>query len=284
MDSLFVERENPPHLLLADEHVDVWTLPLEILPALRNRLADYLSSAEQYRASHFHFDLHRNRFITGRGSLRFILGCYLGVDPKLLEFVDGPQGKPSLAPMPKHSPLQFNLAHSDSLGIVAVTRSASVGVDIERICPVPEMNELVERFFAPRENRAFQELPTELKPSAFFNLWTRKEAWLKATGQGIGHHLHQVEVSFLPGEPARLLALPGELQFGEEWSLRDLKIAPGFGAALAVSGREPHVTCRRWDFSQSTDLSNDPSGRSPWGNPTLSRISASRQQGLFAKP
>src|SRR5437660_11420601 len=109
MDSLFVERENPPHLLLADEQVDVWTLPLEILPALRNRLADYLSSAEQYRASHFHFDLHRNRFIAGRGSLRFILGCYLGADPKLLEFVDGPQGKPSLAPMPKHSPLQFNL-------------------------------------------------------------------------------------------------------------------------------------------------------------------------------
>ena len=205
-------------------------------------------------------------------------------DPKLIEFVYGPQGKPALTPRTKNDDVQFNLAHADSVGLVAVTRTAAIGVDIERIRPLSDMNQLVHRFFSPRESRAFQKLAAELKPAAFFNLWTRKEAWLKATGQGIAHYLHQVEVSFLPGEPARLLGLPGELRCGEEWSLRDLKTAPGFAAALAVSCEEPIVTCRRWDFPDSADVAVEQSSKSTLEIPGRARTSVHNQQVLFSKP
>jgi len=284
MDSFCVDRKTPAGHLLGPAEVKVWMLPLDVSSLLRNRLEVLLCPAERYRASRFHFELHRNRFIVGRSSLRLILGHYLEVDPKLIEFVYGPQGKPALTPRTKNDDVQFNLAHADSVGLVAITRTAAIGVDIERIRPLSDMNQLVRRFFSPRENRAFQKLAAELKPAAFFNLWTRKEAWLKATGQGIAHYLHQVEVSFLPGEPARLLGLPGELRCGEEWSLRDLKTAPGFAAALAVSCEEPIVTCRRWDFPDSADVAVEQSSKSTLEIPGRARTSVHNQQVLFSKP
>src|SRR5207302_8233420 len=130
--------------------------------------------------------------------------------------------------------LHINLAPSDGLALVAVTRVCPVGVDVERIRPLRDAEGIIERFFSPRESAALKALPADQKPVAFFNLWTRKEAWLKATGDGIGESLNQSEVSLLPDEPARFLSILGDTQVAAAWTLQDLSPAAGFKAALAA--------------------------------------------------
>jgi 4'-phosphopantetheinyl transferase len=205
-----------------------------------------LAPVERERAARFRFERDRNRFMVGRGALREILGHYLQIDPIKVEFIYGPHGKPLLADNGREGGWQFNLAHSDALALVGVTCAGNIGVDIERIRPVNDVDELVARFFCPREIAAFHALPEEQKPIAFFNLWTRKEAWLKATGEGIGHSLNRVEVAFLPGEAARLLSLPEGPHAGDYWTLHQLDPAPGFAAALAVRAADRTLACWRW--------------------------------------
>jgi 4'-phosphopantetheinyl transferase len=184
-----------------------------------------------------------------------------------LQFAYGPHGKPALAGgQPAEADPQFNLAHSENLALLAFAHTGAVGVDVEQVRPMPDADQLVARFFSPREQFAFKQLPDEQKPAAFFNLWTRKEAWLKATGDGIGHLLSQVEVSFLPGEPARLLSVPPSRPGAEpdvarsagpdpireapnwpKWSLYHLTPAPGFTAALALAQPASVVHCWRWE-------------------------------------
>ncbi len=141
--------------------------------------------------------------------------------------------------------IRFNLSHSEGVGLVALTRQTEIGVDVERVRALPEADELVKRFFSRREGIAYAQLPSDQKPAAFFNLWTRKEAWLKATGEGIAHSLHLVEVSFLPDEPARLLYLPAHLGAQAGWSLQALSPLAGYAAAVAVKAQSPRVSCWR---------------------------------------
>ncbi|HEV2393476.1 MAG TPA: 4'-phosphopantetheinyl transferase superfamily protein [Verrucomicrobiae bacterium] len=171
-----------------------------------------MSDDEIQRAGRFHFEQHRNRFIAGRGLLRAVLARYLCAAPKQIKFAYGTNGKPCLAKSTGGDNLEFNLAHSEDVALLAVTRTFPVGIDVERIRPMPDAAELVARFFSPRESAIFRGLPSEEQSSAFFSLWTRKEALLKATGEGIGHLLNQVEVSFLPGEPVRIIRMPEGFQ------------------------------------------------------------------------
>lgn len=217
---------------LAATDVHVWAVHLAPDPGALARLANILSTEEQARASRFRFGRHRNRFITARGVLRLILAKYLDCAPDQLDFVYGPNGKPALAGGLAESALFFNLAHSEDLALIAVTQLGQIGVDVEQIRAVSDANELVERFFSVRESALFQTLPTNQKDIAFLNLWTRKEAWLKATGEGIAQSLNQVEVTFLPGESARILALPE--QSPPDWALRELIPAAGFIGAIAL--------------------------------------------------
>jgi 4'-phosphopantetheinyl transferase len=210
-------------------------------------LEGILSSSELERARRFRFDQHRNRFIAGRGLMRTLLSRYLETKPAKLEFVYNPYGKPFLSGAFAESRLNFNLAHSENLAIFAVTRAGTIGVDVERIRPLTDADQLAVSSFSARESAAFHNLPLEQKPVAFFNLWTRKEAWLKATGEGIGHLLNVIEVSFLPGEPARFLSLPGDPQTTASWILHDLKPAPGFVAALAIPAQATPLRCCCWD-------------------------------------
>src|SRR5205085_5860410 len=238
---------------LVEPHVHVWTLDLDANPAEVGRLSALLCPEERERAARFHFDHHRRRFIVGRGLLRSILGEYSGVPPERVEFAYGIHGKPALSHGPEGGNLQFNLAHSENVGLLAVTAGSRIGVDVERIRKIEDLDGLVARFFSPRESRLFENLPLQQKPEAFFNLWTRKEAWLKATGEGIGDHLNRVEVSFLPAEPARLLSLPAG--FGPEatWSLHDLDPASGFAGALAIEAKQPRISCWCWNQERSDD-------------------------------
>jgi 4'-phosphopantetheinyl transferase len=226
--------------------VHVWAATLDLTPAALAASSTTLCAAEIERANRFRLMRDRNRFVAGRGLLRVLLSRYLQIEPRQIEFVYGAQGKPSLGKAFLGSGLEFNLAHSHNLALLAVTNAGPVGVDVERIDPMADTRQLVARFFSARESAAFDRLPTDLKPAAFFNLWTRKEAWLKATGEGVGHLLDQVEVSFAPGAPARLLSLPGNARTAESWDLYDLSPAPGFAAALAIAVRNLRLCCWRW--------------------------------------
>jgi 4'-phosphopantetheinyl transferase len=213
--------------------VHLFLLSLSVSAGTLRDLSALLAPEELDRAARYVFDVHRVRYIAGRAILRRVLASYLQVQPGTLGFVYGPQGKPSLAG--QGNGLQFNLAHSENVGLLAVTRGEAVGVDVECIRILDDFDELVGRFFSRRESATFQRLAPELKPTSFFNLWTRKEALLKATGDGIAHCLKEVEVSFLPGEPAQLLGVPSHFGRVEEWNLHDLRcVEPGFAAAVAI--------------------------------------------------
>jgi 4'-phosphopantetheinyl transferase len=240
-----VSFEIPERELAAGE-VHVWSLPLDISQSYLASVTELLSPDERKRADRFRFKAHRNQFVVGRGLLRVILGRYCDVPPERLRFNYGPKGKPELTPgegaRPTGGALHFNLAHSEGVGVLAVTRTAPVGVDVEQVRRLLEFRELVGQFFSVREAAEFSRLPWEQQPAAFFNLWTRKEALLKATGEGIAHSLNRVEVSFLPGEPARVLSLPAESWAGGEWSLVDLAISPSYAGALALPVRNVVVS------------------------------------------
>jgi 4'-phosphopantetheinyl transferase len=228
---------------LAENDIHVWATVLAPPATILEDRSRNLSPDERERAGKFKFEKHRNRYIAGRGAMRDVLGRYLGVGPKDLRFVYSENGKPVLAGEFANAGIHFNLAHTGELALLAVTRIGAVGVDVESVRPVNNVNELVARFFSPRENALFQKVPDENKPAAFFNLWTRKEALLKATGEGITRSLSLVEVSFLPGEPARLIAISGDTVKAARWSLREMTPATGYTAAVAIQAENVRVQC-----------------------------------------
>jgi 4'-phosphopantetheinyl transferase len=242
----------PPNPVpLAANQVHVWAAHLDLRPGALTRLAHFLSEEEHGRAARFRFERHRNRFIAARGVLRSILATHLDCAPGELQFQYGANGKPALTGRFAETSLFFNLAHSDDLALIAITRLGPIGVDVEFVRPMADAGELVARFFSPRESARFETVPADQKDAAFFNLWTRKEAWLKATGDGIGHLLNRVEVTFLPDEPAQLLALPEKPGLSRNWILRELSPAHGFVGALAL----PNVQFSICNFQFATSES-----------------------------
>lgn len=244
----------------AHGEVDLWTFRLDAMPAVQAELSRCLSEDELARAQRYHFDLHRNRFITGRARLREILSRYVGSTPGELLFQTGPAGKPALASWWAKSGIEFNLAHCEHLAVVAVALQGRIGVDVERVRVLEGSMELVRQFFCPHEARLFAGLPAPDQAAAFFSLWTRKEAFLKATGQGIGQHLNRVEVSFLNGDEPKILHLPADVAAGvpASWTLCSLEPARGFVAAVAFEGRLPKLQARCWDVGMEDLLKHRP--------------------------
>jgi len=217
-----------------------------------------LSMDERRRAGRFHFEEDRRRFIVRQGILRKILGYYLGVEPSRFQFCYGNNGKPALADTFGKGKVRFNSSHSEGLALYAFTRDREIGVDIEHIGDGFEMEQIAEQFFSTREKAIFRALPESKKKRAFFNCWTRKEAFIKATGDGLSLPLDRFDVSLVPGEPARLLGIDGDSKAASRWLLQDLKPAPGFAAAFAVKGQSRYVHCRQYD-NEVTELQLDDS-------------------------
>lgn len=240
-----VEPCSPDNWRLGENDVQVWIFPLDASLPVLNHFKEILSSDEKARAARFGTELLQNHFVAGRGTLRTILARYLAGKPEDLKFVYGPAGKPVLAEASANNGLNFNLAHSGSLAAVAVTRGRLIGVDIEKIRPLADAEQLVARFFSANERAVFQGLPPGEKTAAFYNLWTRKEAWLKATGEGIGHLLDQVEVSFIPGKPVQFVRLPQTSpDAAGQWSLHDLSLPPGYAGAVTIPAPDCRLSCR----------------------------------------
>ncbi len=228
--------------LLKDE-VQIWQASLDI-PTWK--FQGLLAADEQERAARFNYDRDRNRFIVRRGILRILSGCYAGVEPESILFSYGKNGKPSLADESNVERIFFNLSHSEGMAIYAFSGSYELGVDIERIRDMADMAKLVERFFSTGEKAIWKELPESQQKRAFFHGWTRKEAFIKASGDGLSYPLDGFEVTLAPDEPAKLLSIAGNNDETPEWWIHDIKPASGFAAALAVKGRVGKVDCRRW--------------------------------------
>ncbi len=241
---------SPPNdLVLTSADVHVWRaslyLPLERVFALEQILAQ----DERQRADRFVRPEDRTRFIVGRGLLRSILGCYLSTDPGKLKFYDSPFGKPALAHESKPPVIRFNLSHAGGLALYAVAAGREVGVDIECIRPDFGTEEIAERFFSRREVAMLRALPASSRLKAFFDCWTRKEAYLKARGEGLSLPLDRFDVSFSPGQPAALLSVHDNPTEVGRWSLRELFPGPGHVAAVAVEGHAWHLRCWQWPKS-----------------------------------
>lgn len=245
MPALSIDWPPPPaELRLKSKDVHVWAVPLDLAPEGILGLASLLSPDERERAEQFRLPHLRNRFIAARGNLRALLGRYLQRDPAALNFEYSSRGKPALEAKGEQE-LHFNLAHSHDLELIAVTHVAPVGVDVERIRPMRDADKFAERFFSAREAETFRNVPVVEQDAVFFSLWTRKEAWLKATGDGISESLSKFEVTFLPQDAPRVWAISGDAAAGAAWSLCALNPASGFVGALAIQCRELRLQCWR---------------------------------------
>jgi 4'-phosphopantetheinyl transferase len=234
---------------LPHDEVHVWRASLDQPPWLSDFFAT-LAADERERAARFHFQKDRDHYITARGLLRTLLSHYLKLRPHDLSFGYSAHGKPFLV-SPPASDLRFNVSHSHGLGLFAFTRRRDLGIDIEQIRPDFAGEQIAERFFSAGEVTTLRRLPASQQAAAFFNCWTRKEAYIKARGEGLSLPLHMFDVSLAPGEPAALLATrvaPGETS---RWSM--IKLAPGAGykAALVVEGQAWRLRCWQWSGAPS---------------------------------
>ncbi len=239
----------PVDYTLPSGEVHVWRMELD-QPAERvEALGRSLSAEELARANRFQFDRDRQHFVVARGLLRFLLGRYTAREPEHVAITYGNYGKPELLASVGRS-LSFNVSHAGDQALMAFTPDQQIGVDIEAKRPLPDLETIAAQFFSPHEQAALRSLPLEDRVDAFYNIWTRKEAFIKATGYGLMFPLDQFDVSLGPNDPACLLTIRASHQLAAHWTLTSLVAASGYAAALAVDGKVQRVRC----FSASATL------------------------------
>jgi 4'-phosphopantetheinyl transferase len=223
--------------MLDGEEIHVWLIPLPVDSEYPSRLAQVLSIEESKRAARFIFERDRARFIVAHVALREILAPYTCEEAQALRFTIAEKGKPHLT---DHPQIRFNLSHSGSFAMLAIAREREVGVDIERINPERTTIAIAERFFAPAEVRELMALPEERRVTGFFACWSRKEAYIKARGEGLGIPLDSFQVSL--GEKAELR----QAEDRDRWSMCALEAPKGYAAALVAEGSIRQVTQLTW--------------------------------------
>ena len=231
---------------LTCDTVHVWRTATEVSRSRLARFYDLLAADERARAARFARADDRRRYTVARGVLRTLLGRYLSVEPAALEFRYGAHGKPSLAASPGGRDVRFNLSHSCGLALHAFAVGREVGVDVERIRPETDVTGVARHSFSPAEVDALMDLPAGQRREAFFNGWTRKEAFIKAHGEGIALGLSRFDVTLRPGEPAKLLRFDNEPAEAARWSMRALEVGEGYKAALAAEGDGWELRC--WEY------------------------------------
>jgi 4'-phosphopantetheinyl transferase len=220
----------PAELRLGAADLHIWLIQVDPPPESLRALAATLSPDEQHRAARFHFERDRIRFVAARGNLRRILSRYRGCNASDITFEYSSHGKPALP----HDPLSFNLSHSGDWALCAVTLARRVGVDIELLRPDLASETIAERFFAPGEVAALRALPLGEQTAAFFRCWTRKEAFVKARGEGLSLPLDRFEVTLGPAEPARIQSTFDDPLEANRWSVASLPVPPLYEAAVVV--------------------------------------------------
>ena len=231
------------------DEVHVWRASLD-LPGLDLEALQWtLAVDELQRAQRFKFRVERDRFIAGRGLLRVILGKYLRLHPRQVPLSYGSHGKPLLDTRGTYPTLFFNLSHSRGLALFSVSQGRANGVDLEYIPRNIDCFEIGDRFLSPREINVLRSLSQPIQQAAFISCWARKEAYLKATGEGLSVEMDQFEVTGSHGELVLHFRTGDGLAEASRWTLQDLPIEQGYRAALCVEGHGWRLRC--WDWFEA---------------------------------
>ena len=241
----------PPAPAKAGDHapaaIDVWRADLAAARPLREDLESALSRDERERGSRYRFARDRERFALARGILRVVLGDYLGSDPAAIRFAYGPFGKPGVQTAPGSPPLFFNVSHSGDQVVYGVSRAAEVGIDLEMVRTGVFEGGWSVAWLSPREQwRVAQVTDPWQRQRTMFDLWTRKEAFLKGLGWGHRLPLHEVEAPTGSGAPLAPVGPRPNAPQVAGWSVVQLDLDPGLSAALACYGCGARVVLRRF--------------------------------------
>lgn len=244
MDDAELEWAKPPLTLTLPSHeVHIWRAHFDLTAQSVTSFRRVLSAEEVDRAARFHFEKDQRRYIIARGILRYVLGRYLEIPPAEVQIRYNTRGKPEVA---TSSSLNFNLSHSGNIILYAFGQNRKIGIDIEQIRNNVEFLELAQHSFSPLERAALAQMPPQSIPQAFFNCWTRKEAYIKAIGEGFYFPLDCFDVSLIPGEPATLIQIGGSPQEAARWAMRELWLDPAYAAALVVEGNDWQPRFWQW--------------------------------------
>jgi len=241
-----MESKQPGNAGVPTGRVDVWSVRLDE-PARTGSEILTLSPDEIARANRFHFEKDRIHFTRCRSALRDLLAGYLAIPAADIRFEYLTSGKPQLAAEQNPSALQFNVSHSANMALIAVGSEHRLGVDIEKIRGDVDTSALAERFFSLRERAGLQALPDHLRVPGFFACWTRKEAFLKATGEGLSFPLEDFSVTTHPDLDPEIEEIKGSTDNGKRWFLADLSIVDGFRATVARERSPYRVETYAWN-------------------------------------
>jgi 4'-phosphopantetheinyl transferase len=220
---------------MRDLVIHLWWASLRDFSSRIDDLEARLPADEQQRARRFRVSVAGHRFVLARTLLRRVVGGTLNVDPTSLVFATGERGKPHLAAPETDHPPHFNLSHSDKVVVLAVA-PMEIGVDVENFRHEANAERLARRFFGPAERKVVCDLDAAARDRAFLRIWTQKEAYLKATGIGVGMPLREVETEPDPQAPPRLLVITGDRDEAARWTLLEVEVP---GAVSMVAVREP---------------------------------------------
>lgn len=229
---------------LTDVAVHVWAATLDLPRERLARLAATLSGEERHRAAQFRRDWLTTRYVAGRGTLRELLGEYLELPATAIQFAYDSHGRPSIAQPDRHPPLQFNVSHSGGLALYAVSLVSHLGVDVEEVRRFADMAAVARQNFSTAERASLDAEPSEAYMAGFYRCWTRKEAYLKATGVGLFKRLDSFDVSVTRWDPPALLRVEGDDEAPRRWAIVHLEPTPDSVGALAVE--TPHPEVRFW--------------------------------------
>ena len=236
--------------ILSRDDVHVWRVPLDVSRDIVAELAALLSEEENARLQRMLCEEAGRRFVVSHGALRKILGLYLDEKPEQIRLVTDAQGKPHLASPADAPTICFNLSHSSEFALCAVTQGRDVGVDIEQIHPISAWREIAARYFSRQEREALHAVSPDETLEAFFQGWTRKEAYSKALGQGVSRRWTQFSVPLTPGAVVELPGAGTKVSNDDRFTLCPLDPWAGYVAAVAAQGVGWHLHCWHWSWTE----------------------------------
>jgi 4'-phosphopantetheinyl transferase len=239
-------NQPPENTSLLTDDIHVWCALLDVPAESVQLLVQTLDPEERMRASRFYFEQDRSQFIVRHGLLRKILASYMNIEPDKLQFRYTTNGKPYLVQKFQDQELQFNLAHSNEIALYALTLDRRIGIDVEHIYNFVETDQLANRVLSRQEKAESRRYPPNEKLELLFRYWTCKEAYVKATGEGLALPLKDIYLSLTPGSIAKLGSVKRNVQLASRWSLQELHPVPGFAAALVVEGHDYHINLWQW--------------------------------------
>jgi 4'-phosphopantetheinyl transferase len=232
------------NMQLKGGEVHLWVVQLEASEKNLARAMALLAGDEVERAERFRFERHRRAYVLGRAALRVLLGSYLGLEPAAIAFTYGPQGKPALADAA--CSVRFNASNSGQLAAFVFTDACEIGVDLEQHRALHDLEGIARRFFSPDEAAELLGLPAADRAAAFFNCWTRKEAYIKAMGGGLSIPLDSFRVTLRPGDEARMVTFEGSAEAARGWTLHTFDPGPlDYKGAIAYRAEPRALLIRR---------------------------------------